>query len=170
MEIPKLRGKSLNILQNSTESKVNNSSQNGNLKLAWIKKESLIKEDESLSNIWLTNQNIYTILNRGGKEYLQSTSLSEYLTHYTLKTRNVLAQNIQIRKLVCNDKIVHLLTKEGKLFSFGEDSQKIGCLGLGGVTSVSSPQLNPNLANCALVEIEMSESHCCCLDSTIILI
>ncbi len=57
-----------------------------------------------------------------------------------------------------------MITTQGNLFSWGEDLKKSGILGLGYNFSIKEPTLNSNLINRKIIDISISETHCCCLD------
>lgn len=105
------------------------------------------------------------MLLKNGKEILQSFDLNDYISIKLTKKTISFEGNKTVKKLVCNDKVVHFITSDGRLYSFGEDTEKLGYLGLGGLISVSSPYLNPNLSNCNLIDISISETHFSCVDS-----
>jgi hypothetical protein len=66
---------------------------------------------------------------------------------------------------VCNNQVCHMISEDGKLFSWGEDTNHIGILGLGSNYSIKEPLLNSNLINKRIIELALSENHCCCIDS-----
>ncbi len=102
-----------------------------------------------------------------GEDKLVSFDLKDYLSRRNIEKSKIISQNISIRKLVCNDTVVHFISNESRLYSFGSDFNKLGLLGLGEVISISSPQINPNLANSSMIDISVSQTHFCCVDSKI---
>ena len=71
---------------------------------------------------------------------------------------------INIKKIVCNNNVTHLITSQGNLFSWGEDTNKLGILGLAYNFVVKEPMINSNVINKKIIDISMSESHCCFLE------
>jgi hypothetical protein len=136
-----------------------------------IKREDLLSEEDSYKNIWVNNHTGFVFITKLGEDKLVSFDLREYLSRGSLETTKIITQNVSVRKLVCNDSVVHFISNgESRLFSFGNDFQKLGLLGLGEIKSISSPQINPNLANSRIVDISLSQTHCCCVDSKFLII
>lgn len=73
--------------------------------------------------------------------------------------------NPKIKSIACNNEIAHIITEDGLLYSWGEDSKEVGILGLGYSFKVTEPIINSNLLNKRITNIALSEKHCCCIDS-----
>ena len=71
-----------------------------------------------------------------------------------------------IKKIVCNDNIIHILTNNGLLYSMGNDYQNYGILGMGDlVYEIKDLTLNNFFLNCRLKNISICDKYCICLDS-----
>ena len=67
----------------------------------------------------------------------------------------------KIKQIAANDYSVHMISKNGKLFSFGNDTlYRTGVIGLGHNYTVTHPTLNPTLVDKNIVFISLSEKHC----------
>ena len=75
----------------------------------------------------------------------------------------------KIKKIYCNHSVVHGISDDGNIFSWGEDINKIGILGLGMIYNQSKPLLNKFFINKKITSISMSENHACAIDSTFFL-
>jgi alpha-tubulin suppressor-like RCC1 family protein len=71
----------------------------------------------------------------------------------------------KIIKIFSNNHVIHSITDEGVVFSWGIDRNKTGILGLGYTYNQPSPLLNTNFANKKIKEISMSEKHAAAIDS-----
>ena len=60
---------------------------------------------------------------------------------------------------------MHSITDDGLVFSWGNDRDKTGILGLGYTYNQSTPLLNTNFANKKIKEISISEKHAAAIDS-----
>lgn len=61
--------------------------------------------------------------------------------------------------------MVHAISDEGFVYSWGNDRENYGTLGMGLNYSQASPCLNLNFSNKKIIDISMSEKHCAALDS-----
>lgn len=68
-------------------------------------------------------------------------------------------------KIACNNYVVHAISDEGQVFSWGNDREKLGVLGLGLTYNQQSPILNLNFSNKKIIDISLSEKHAAALDS-----
>lgn len=83
------------------------------------------------------------------------------------KSKNLSYQinlTVKITKIACNDSVAHMISQEGVLLSFGDDFKKQGILGLGYTYQVKEPIVNTNLAKKRIIDISVSEKHCCAVD------
>ncbi len=60
---------------------------------------------------------------------------------------------------------MHSITDDGGVYSWGNDRDKFGILGLGYTYRQDSPILNTNFLNKRIVDISLSEKHGAALDS-----
>lgn len=83
----------------------------------------------------------------------------------------------KINKIICNRVVAHAITgninvnfiEMGCLYSWGDDKEKIGVLGLDEIYKTSKPIQNEYLKGKFISNISMSKKHCCALDSINIL-
>lgn len=61
--------------------------------------------------------------------------------------------------------ICHFITNDGQLYTWGEDRNRLGLLGLEENFEIYTPTLNTNFMNTRVVDIAISPTHCCCIDS-----
>ncbi len=71
----------------------------------------------------------------------------------------------KIVKIYCNNQVAHSITEDGLVFSWGNDRDKTGILGLGYTYNQPTPLLNTNFANKKIKEISLSEKHAAAVDS-----
>ena len=72
----------------------------------------------------------------------------------------------KVAKIYCNNQICHTITEEGLIFSWGNDREKYGILGLGNNYIITSPTLNENLLKKKIINLSLSEKHCAALDKS----
>ena len=72
---------------------------------------------------------------------------------------------IKIRKICCNNYVVHAISEKGKVYSWGNDLDKSGILGLGNIFIKESPIINMNFNNHWIINMSISEKHGAALDS-----
>lgn len=68
-------------------------------------------------------------------------------------------------KIACNNFVVHAVSDDGQVYSWGNDREKNGVLGLGLNYNQPSPILNLNFSNRKIIDISLSEKHAAALDS-----
>lgn len=73
----------------------------------------------------------------------------------------------KIIKIFCNNQVVHSITEEGLVFSWGNDRDKTGILGLGYTYNQSFPLLNTNFTNKRITDISLSNKHAAAIDCNI---
>jgi hypothetical protein len=59
---------------------------------------------------------------------------------------------------------VHAIAEDGYIYSWGEDTNKTGILGLGKIYNQTRPHLNDNLLNKRITSVSMSGKHVCAVD------
>jgi alpha-tubulin suppressor-like RCC1 family protein len=64
---------------------------------------------------------------------------------------------------------MHSISDDGQVYSWGNDREKYGTLGLGLNYNQPTPLLNGGFANKKIIDISMSEKHCAAIDSNFIL-
>ena len=73
--------------------------------------------------------------------------------------------NRRLRKIICNNEVVHAITETGLVFSWGNDIYHRGTLGLGeNIYQVNTPILNKYLSKHLIFDISLSEEHCTAID------
>jgi alpha-tubulin suppressor-like RCC1 family protein len=70
----------------------------------------------------------------------------------------------KISKIFCNNQVMHSISDDGMVYSWGNDREKTGILGLGYTYNQATPLLNTNFANKKIVEISLSEKHAAAID------
>ena len=71
----------------------------------------------------------------------------------------------KVSKIFCNNQICHIITDEGLIYSWGNDREKYGILGLGNNYNVTLPTLNTNFfLKKRIIDFSLSEKHCVALD------
>jgi alpha-tubulin suppressor-like RCC1 family protein len=73
----------------------------------------------------------------------------------------------KIKKIVCNNDVIHSISEHGQVYSWGNDRDKTGLLGLGLNYNQNTPVLNTNFSNKKIIDISLSEKHAAALDSII---
>ena len=69
----------------------------------------------------------------------------------------------QIKKIVSNEKVYHVLTNEGLLYSFGNDYENFGILGMGNlINKISELSLNNFFQNNRIANISICEKYTVC--------
>ena len=69
----------------------------------------------------------------------------------------------QIKKIVSNEKVYHILTNEGLLYSFGKDYENFGILGMGNlINEISELSLNNFFQNNRIANISICEKYTVC--------
>ena len=87
-------------------------------------------------------------------EYLKSNPIS--FSNFGLK---------KIKSISCNTDVCHAITEDGCIFSWGNDIEEKGLLGLGNkIFQVKVPTLNKNLSKLKIQFISLSQSHAAGLD------
>jgi alpha-tubulin suppressor-like RCC1 family protein len=76
----------------------------------------------------------------------------------------------KIKKIVCNNDVIHSISEDGQVFSWGNDRNRTGLLALGLNYNQQSPVLNTNFSNRKIIDISLSEKHAAAVDSKKILI
>jgi hypothetical protein len=69
----------------------------------------------------------------------------------------------KIVKIFCNNNVIHSISEEGRVFSWGYDRDKLGILALGFNYNQPSPMPNTNFSS-KIVEISLSEKHAAAID------
>ena len=71
----------------------------------------------------------------------------------------------KVSKIFCNNQICHIITDEGLIYSWGNDREKYGILGLGNNYNITLPTLNTNFfLKKRIIDFSLSEKHCVALD------
>ena len=70
----------------------------------------------------------------------------------------------KIIKIICNNNVIHSISDDGQVYSWGNDRDKYGTLGLGLNYNQQTPILNTNFSNKRIIDISISEKHCAALD------
>ena len=71
----------------------------------------------------------------------------------------------KVSKIFCNNQICHIITDEGLIYSWGNDREKYGVLGLGNNYNIILPTLNTNFyLKKRIIDFSLSEKHCVALD------
>ena len=63
-------------------------------------------------------------------------------------------------------RVIHAITQNGEVFSWGEDTQNYGILGMGKILTQSKPVKNTNFRQ-KIYDIALGEKHCFAVDSKI---
>ena len=72
----------------------------------------------------------------------------------------------QIKKIVSNEKVYHVLTNEGLLYSFGNDYENFGILGMGNlINKISELSLNNFFQNNRISNISICEKYTICYNN-----
>ncbi len=71
----------------------------------------------------------------------------------------------KIKKIVCNNDVIHSISEDGQVYSWGNDRDRTGLLGLGLNYSQPSPVLNTNFTNKKIIDISLSDKHAAAVDS-----
>lgn len=61
--------------------------------------------------------------------------------------------------------VIHAVSDDGQVYSWGNDREKHGVLGLGLNYNQQTPILNLNFSNKKIIDISLSEKHAVALDS-----
>ncbi len=126
----------------------------------------LVLDDTGL----LSNSNIIYKFNYVHSFNNSKISISSILFNYIGMGSVLCNLSIKVRKIQSNGSVCHMITEEGALYSWGEDLEQIGTLGMGHNFTVKEPLLNSNLSNKIITDIAVSEKHCCCLSSKFLFI
>jgi alpha-tubulin suppressor-like RCC1 family protein len=62
---------------------------------------------------------------------------------------------------------MHSISDDGLVYSWGNDRDRSGVLGLGFNYNQPTPLLNTNFANKRIIDISLSEKHCAAIDCNI---
>ena len=68
-------------------------------------------------------------------------------------------------KLYCNDSVIHSIADDGLIYSWGNDREKTGILGLGFNYNQQKPILNTNFAGKKIIDMSLSQKHAAAIDS-----
>ena len=60
---------------------------------------------------------------------------------------------------------MHSIADDGNVYSWGNDRERTGILGLGTCYQQATPMLNTNFMNRKILEISLSEKHAAAIDS-----
>lgn len=125
----------------------------------------LSDNEVQVKNYFFSILNNYAILEDG--EVIFWDTCNNVSRKISLSSENILFPEMKykIKKIVCHESIAHAITEEGVLISWGEDKKQYGTLGLGYNYSCKKPTINPNLSNKKIIDICMTDTHCCCIDS-----
>ncbi len=74
----------------------------------------------------------------------------------------------KISKIFCNKVVIHAITDEGTVFSWGNDKERTGVLALGQCYQQATPVLNSNFLNKRVTQISLSEKHGTAIDGSLI--
>lgn len=99
----------------------------------------------------------------------------EFLAYEPIEFNSNFYSNIdfgakKITKIYCNNHVMHSIADDGNVYSWGNDRDKTGILGLGFTYIQANPVLNTNFANKKIIDISLSEKHGVAMDSIFYLI
>lgn len=70
----------------------------------------------------------------------------------------------KVSKIFCNINICHVITEEGNVYSWGNDREKYGVLGMGDGYYFTSPVLNKNFGGKKIIDLSIGEKHAAAID------
>ncbi len=82
---------------------------------------------------------------------------------------NLVFAKIKIKKIVSNNTVIHSISKEGKVFSWGNDLCHSGVLALGNTFHTDQPTFNSFFTS-QIIDLSLSQKHGGAIDSTILVI